>query len=81
MRPCTVFRVQLGSHIDVRVCFQVHFGKVAIVTEFYAAVLQVVVCEEAGVDMLTQELSELKDELVLKHLKNGDILIRISETS
>lgn len=67
--------------MDVRVRVQVHFGEVAVIAEFDAAVLQVVVCEEAGVDMLTQELSELKDELVLKHLKNGDILIRISETS
>jgi hypothetical protein len=32
-------------------------------------VLEIVMCEEAGVDMLAQELPELKDHLILDHLK------------
>ena len=53
VRPCTVLSIQLRPHVDVRIVLQVHFRKVAVVTQFNAAILQVVVSEEAGVDMLT----------------------------
>lgn len=68
MGPCTILRVELRLHVNDGVRFQVHLGQVTVVAQPDTRVLQVVVGEKAGEDVLTQELSQLEDELVLKHL-------------
>ena len=75
MSPCTVFSIKLWPHINERVSVEVHLGEIAVVTELDPGVLEVIVGEETGVDVLAQEFSQFKDQLVLQHLKVAKNLI------
>ena len=66
--PSAIFCVELRLHVDERVRIQVHLGKITVVAQPHSRVLQVVVGEKAGEDVLAQKFSQLKDELVLEHL-------------
>ena len=65
----TTYPFLTWSHVDLRILLKVELRQLSIVVQSFTLVLEVVVCEEAGVDMLAQELPELKDHLILDHLK------------
>ena len=58
--PRRLVIVSIRLHEKSRICLQIKLWKFCIVIETLAIVLEVEVCEEASVDVLTQELPELK---------------------
>ena len=60
MGPRRLVIVSIRLHEKSRVCLQIKLWKFCIVIETLAIVLKVEVCEEASVDVLIQELPELK---------------------
>ena len=58
--PRCLVIVSIRLHEKPRICLQVKLWKFCIVIETLAIVLKVEVCEEASVDVLIQELPELK---------------------
>lgn len=69
MRACAIFCVQLRPHIYVWIYVKVHLRQVAVVAQLDASVFQIVVSEEASINMLAKKFAQLENELILQHLQ------------
>lgn len=61
--------IKSSSHVDFGIAIQVELGKITVVRQLFAFVLKIIICEEAGVNVLGEKLSELNDELILNHFQ------------
>jgi len=77
MISCTFLVVESSPHIDRRIFNQVELRQIAVVAELFTIMLEVIIREEACVDMLSQEFSQLDNEFVLNHLEFDFSLIEI----
>jgi hypothetical protein len=78
MISSTFLVVKSSPHVDRRIFIQVELRQIAVVAELFAIMLEVIIREEAGVDMLSQEFSQLDDEFILNHFELNFSFIQIN---
>jgi hypothetical protein len=73
----TLLVVEFRPHENLGVGFQVQGSQLGEVIKFFSIMLEVVVGEKAGLDVIVDEFSELQQQLILDHLQLNLSLIEV----